>query len=300
VNPAIATDAGKLHMTFNHDPIVPPGTETLTFNNQAISSAIYRDGNGAAEITIVGATPLFARFSTDHKTITITAAPLATAQGGALPSPTGGTAAPATQTRENSASQPYFAVVDASHGGEDRGAALTSQLAEKDITLAFAIRLREELQAHGLNTLLLRNGDTDLSADQRAGMTNAAHPAIYLCVHAASQGHGVNLYTALLPDDTEKHGLFWDWDTAQVSSLARSQFAAAILAKTLEDSKIQVRKLSAPLRPLNNITTAAVAVEIAPPAGGASGLSSVEYQQAMASSIANGVAAAREKMGNIP
>ena len=80
VNPIIATDASKLHMSFDHDPIVPPGTQTLTFNNQAISSAIYEEGNGAAEITIVGASPLFANFSNDRRTITIAAAPAVATQ----------------------------------------------------------------------------------------------------------------------------------------------------------------------------------------------------------------------------
>ena len=91
----------------------------------------------------------------------------------------------------------YFVVVDASHGGDERGAALSDQLAEKDVTLAFGLRLRQQLQAHGLTTLMLREGDTTMSLDQRANMTNAAHPAIYICLHAASQGSGVRLYTAL-------------------------------------------------------------------------------------------------------
>jgi N-acetylmuramoyl-L-alanine amidase len=300
VNPTIATDAGKLHMTFTHDPIVPSGTQTLTFNNPAISSATYQDGNGAAEITIIGATPLFAKFSSDRKTITIAPAPLAAAQTQVSPAPGGATAPSAAQTQGNAAPQPYFAVVDASHGGDDRGAALTGELAEKDVALAFALRLRQELEARGLTTLLLRNGDTSLDLDQRAGITNAAHPAIYLCVHVASQGNGVSLYTAMLPSGTEARGPFLDWDTAQASSLSRSQSAVAILAKGLQNSKIPARKLTASLRPLNNITTAAIALEIAPPASGVPGLNSPEYQQMIASAIATGVAAVRANPGSAP
>ena len=88
-------------------------------------------------------------------------------------------------------------MVDASHGGDERGAALTDQMAEKDVTLAFARLLRQELDSRGLRTLLVRDADTTLTPDRRATMTNAAAPAIYVCVHAASQGTGVRLYTAL-------------------------------------------------------------------------------------------------------
>jgi N-acetylmuramoyl-L-alanine amidase len=306
VNPTIATDASKLHMSFAHDPIVPSGTQTLTFNNQAISSAIYEEGNGAAEITIIGASPLFAKFSDDRKTITIAGAPAVAAQAPAsastpAPEATIG-AVPAAAPRNPGTPSPlvYFAVVDASHGGDDRGAALTSQLDEKDVTLTFGRRLRQELESRGLTTLLLRDGDTSLSLDQRAGMSNAAHPMIYLCVHVTSQGNGVRLYTALLPSSGGTSRAFLDWDTAQAPSLARSQSAVALLAKGLEDSKIPARTMSAPLRPLNNITTAAIAIEISPPASGPAGLGSTEYQQSMASSIATAMSFVRRNLGSAP
>jgi N-acetylmuramoyl-L-alanine amidase len=305
VNPTIATDASKLHMSFVHDPIVPPGTQTLTFNNQAISSAIYEEGNGAAEITILGASPLFAKFSNDRKTITIAAAPAvatqAPAQAPASTPVSEATIAP-TPTVAQQAPSPlvYFAVVDASHGGDDRGAALTSQLDEKDVTLSFGRRLRQELESRGLTALLLRDGDKNLSLDQRASMANAAHPVIYLCLHAASMGNGIHLYTALLPSGGATSRAFLDWDTAQASSMARSQSAVALFAKALDDSKIPVRTMSAPLRPLNNITTAAIAIEISPPASGPAGLGSTEYQQSMASSIATAMSFVRRNLGSAP
>src|SRR5207244_6249500 len=88
--------------------------------------------------------PLLASFSNDGRTITIAPAPqrqpqtsLPTpeqqpASATAIPPPQGGTSPSATN-----ASPPatYFAVVDASHGGEERGAALSDQLSEKDVTL---------------------------------------------------------------------------------------------------------------------------------------------------------------------
>src|SRR6202034_1839245 len=93
----------------------------------------------------------------------------------------------------------YFAVVDASHGGNDRGEALSATLAEKDVTVAFARHLRQELENRGISTLVLRDSDATVSVDDRAFYANTTHAAVYVALHAASNGHGVRLYTALLP-----------------------------------------------------------------------------------------------------
>jgi N-acetylmuramoyl-L-alanine amidase len=190
----------------------------------------------------------------------------------------------------------YFAVVDASHGGDDRGATLSDQLAEKDITLEFARQLRQQLENRGVTTLLLRDVDFNLTLDQRASQTNSIHPAIYICVHAASQGTGVRLYTALIPAGGESHGPFVSWETAQAASVSLSQAAAASMTVELRSKEISVRTLAAPLRPLNSITTAAVALEIASPTGKVSDLSSPDYQQLVASTLAAGIVDARARL----
>jgi len=306
VNPMIATEPGKLRMVFTREPLVPPGSQTLTFDSQAIPSATFQESNGAAEIAVSGPVPLFASFSNDGRTITITPAPQATAHAQApaatpaVPVPAGRPAPQAlpgaTPAAVSSAVQ-YFVVVDPSHGGDERGAALSDQLAEKDVTLAFALRLRQQLQTRGLTTLVLREGDATMSLDQRANMTNAAHPAIYVCLHAASQGSGVRLYTALLPAGAEGRGPFLDWNTAQSGFRAASQTAETSLATELGKRQVAVRSLLAPLRPLNNITAAAVAIEIAPPAGKLADLNSPGYQQLVAESVTAGIEAVRDQLG---
>ncbi len=120
--------------------------------------------------------------------------------------------------------------MDASHGGDERGAALSDRLAEKDVTLAFARRIRQELQAHGFAALLVRDADITLGLDRRASLTNEARPAVYICLHAGSQGPGVRIYTALLPAGGNNHGPFLDWETAQSGFRAVSQTMAASLA----------------------------------------------------------------------
>jgi N-acetylmuramoyl-L-alanine amidase len=288
VNPSIHQDSGQLRLVFEHDPIVAPGSPLLTFGNATIPSARYQAENGTAEISIAGTVPLFASLSNEGRTITVTTTPsaqTAQAQQAAANSTT-----PAVPMRR------YFAVVDASHGGSERGAALNDQIAEKDVTLAFARLLRQELEARGINTLLIRDGDMNMSQDQRASIVNAVHPAIYICLHAASQGNGVRLYTALLPPAEENRGPFVNWNTAQSAFRGVSQTAETSVSAQLQKSQIPVRRLQAALRPLNNIMAAAIAVEVAPQQNDVRDLVSPLYQQAVTSSLATAVIALRANL----
>ena len=297
VNPSISTEPGRLKMTFTHEPLVPPGSQTLTFDSKAIPTATYSENNGAAEVDISGSVPLFASFSNDGKTITVSPAGQAAGQTSpANPAPPGATGAVASAPAASPGPRRYFAVVDASHGGEERGAALSDQIVEKDVTLAFGRRLRSELESRGLTTLLVRDGDFSLTLDQRANLTNSTHPAIYICIHATSQGNGVHLYTAMVPAVGQGRGPFLDWDTAQSAFLAVSQVAEVNLSVEFGRRQIAVRALAAPLRPLNNVIVPAVAVEVAPSADGVSSLLQPAYQQLIAGSIATGIAATRDKL----
>src|SRR5271166_1047056 len=241
VNPSVATEPGKVRLTFNHEPVTAPASPTQ-----------------------------------------ISPAPQSPA-----PAPT-----PSSPPRR------YFAIVDASHGGADRGEALSATIAEKDVTLAFARQLRQELESRGISTLVLRDSDANLSLEDRAFFANTTHAAVYIALHAASSGHGVRLYTAMLPyAATEDDGPFRAWPTAQSSLLPLSQAAATSVAAMLKRIQIPVRTLTAPLRPLNNIVTAAIAVEVAPPASDISTLNSPDYQQLIAGAVANGIAALRSQLG---
>src|SRR5271155_5071377 len=71
VNPSVATEPGKVHMTFNRDPVTAPASATLTFGSKVIPEATYSENNGAAQITVITTIPLIARFSSDGRTITL-------------------------------------------------------------------------------------------------------------------------------------------------------------------------------------------------------------------------------------
>jgi N-acetylmuramoyl-L-alanine amidase len=300
VNPSVATEPGRLNLTFNREPLTAPASPTLTFGSKIIPSATYSESNGAARITVSSTVPLIASFSNDGRTITLAPAQSQTAATIVVAPSTPVPQAPPTTT---SAAVPrrYFAIVDASHGGTDRGEALSSTLAEKDVTVAFARRLRQELENRGIPTLVLRDSDASLSFDERAFFANTTHAAVYVALHAASNGHGVRVYTALLPYNYEDdRGPFRSWATAQQSSSLLSQAAAASVATELKKQQIAVRNLTAPLRPLNNIVTAAIAVEVAPSAADLSQLTSPDYQQLVTSAVANGIAAIRAQLGAAP
>ena len=307
VNPSVASEPGKLHLTFAREPLTAPASPTLTFNSKAIPSATYSESNGAAEITVISTVPLMANFSNDGRTVTLmpaSGAPQITVTNPAAPAASAAQGSPAVSlpAAGPSASAPrrYFAVVDASHGGNDPGEILSYTLVEKDITVAFARRLRQELENRGISTLVLRDSDANLSLDERAFFANSAHAAVYVAFHAASSGHGVRLYTTLLPYGGDDRGPFRSWTTAQSSSVSNSQAAVASVATELKKQQVPVRTLSAPLRPLNNLVTAAIAVEVAPQASDLSQLTSPEYQQLIASAVANGIAAIRDQLGVAP
>jgi N-acetylmuramoyl-L-alanine amidase len=176
----------------------------------------------------------------------------------------------------------------------------SSTLLEKDVTLALARRLRQELENRGISTLMLRESDANLSSDQRAVLANTNHPAIYIALHVASGGHGVRLYTALLPYGSGDNGPFRSWSKAQSSFLPVSQGAAASISAELQKQQASVRTVTAPLRPLNNVTAAAVAIEVAPAGSDLAQLTSADYQQLIASAVATAIAATRDTLGATP
>ena len=308
VNPRIATEPGKVQLLFTREPLMPPGSTTLTFDSKSIPSATYQESNGAAEIIVNTRVPLLASFTDNGRTITLSpatpektsevslpATPPQVSEGMLAPQPSEQNI-PAIPTVQPTS---FFVVVDASHGGEEHGATLTEQILEKDVTLAFARRLRQEFEAKGLRTLVLRDGDNALSVEQRASLANQTHPKIYVSVHASSFGKGARIYTSWLPPaNGQNSGPFLNWDTAQSGFLVLSQSVAAGAVKELQNTRIQARQLSAPLRPLNNIAAAAVAVEIAPSGPDLTTVNSAEYQTSVAKALVDTVVSMRTQLEN--
>jgi N-acetylmuramoyl-L-alanine amidase len=325
VNPMIATEPGKLRMVFKRDPIVSPGSQSISFDNNIITHATYSESNGDAELDVTANQPLLASFSSDRKTITIAAVQPASktpnivgaGDGTGLQNPAQSSSAPPSSAQSSSAqssstqsSEPVaasppaiirpLAVVDPAHGGDERGAALTDTLAEKDVTLGFARLLRHELELRGFAVTLLRDADTSLTLDQRANAANVAHPAIYISLHAVSQGNGAGVYTVLLPVEGPGSGIFHPWNAAQAPALPLSREVATAIVAQMQKKELPVHASSASLRPLNNVLSPAVAVELAPGENGIGDLTSASYQQRAASAIADALASVRDRLERQP
>jgi len=314
VNPTISTEPGKLRMIFKRDPVVSPGSQSISFDNKIITHASYSESNGDAELDVAANQPLMASFSSDRKTITISTVTLSTDKVSSVQStpatpsaaragpqnPTQATPAAANIAPANTSAHRVLAVVDPAHGGEERGAALTDTLAEKDVTLGFARLLRHELEIRGFAVTMLRDADTTSSLDQRAAAANAAAAGIYISLHAVSQGSGARVYTALLPVEGPSQGLFHPWNAAQAPALPVSRIVSAAIVAEMQRKEFPVRASSASLRPLNNVLMPAVAVELAPGADGVANLTSANYQQWAAAAIADAVVSVRDRLAVQP
>ena len=298
VNPAISTETGKLRMLFKRDPILSPGSQSISFDNKVITHASYSENNGDAELDVAASEPLMASVSSDRRTIVVSAVQPATAPAIATPQNPGQAAPPANLAP--GASSRVLAIVDPAHGGDERGAALTETLPEKDVTLGLARLLRHELEIRGFAVTLLRDGDTTSTPDQRAATANVAHAGIYISLHAVSQGSGARVYTALLPVEGTSKGVFHAWNAAQAAALPVSRIVSAAIAAELQKKEFPVQASSASLRPLNHVFMPAVAVELAPGADGIADLTSANYQQRAASAIADAVLSVRDRLGVQP
>jgi len=298
VNPAISTETGKLRMLFKRDPILSPGSQSISFDNKVITHASYSENNGDAELDVAASEPLMASVSSDRRTIVVSAVQPATAPAIAAPQNPGQAAPPANLAP--GASSRVLAIVDPAHGGDERGAALTETLPEKDVTLGLARLLRHELEIRGFAVTLLRDGDTTSTPDQRAATANVAHAGIYISLHAVSQGSGARVYTALLPVEGTSKGVFHAWNAAQAAALPVSRIVSAAIAAEMQKKEFPVQASSASLRPLNHVFMPAVAVELAPGADGIADLTSANYQQRAASAIADAVLSVRDRLGVQP
>jgi N-acetylmuramoyl-L-alanine amidase len=301
VNPTIATEPGFVRLIFKRSAVVSSGPDTVTFDDPLITGAFFSEHDGIAQLDITGKSALMANFADGGKTIIITGAPAPVVAAPPPPPPT----APAPVVTQEApkprvpAPPRFLVLIDPAHGGDDIGAAISPTLPEKDVVLVLARRVQHQLAAKGIASSLLRTGDATFSIEQRAIVSNALRPALYLSIHAANTGKGVHVFTSLLPDATVSAGGFLPWDTAQASFLDLSGVVAGSVSAELENRKLPNTTLAAPLRPMNNIAAPAFAIELAPSESDVNSIANPAYQDQVAQSIAAGIAAVRSKLPEV-
>lgn len=79
-------------------------------------------------------------------------------------------------------------VIDAGHGGRDPGAtSLSGQVTEKDLTLALARELRDDLVSRGrVRVAMTRDDDRYLSLEERAAVARRLDAAMFISLHMDS------------------------------------------------------------------------------------------------------------------
>lgn len=314
VNPSILIEKGRVHLVFRREPVVSNGADNVAYSDPFLRGTSFTEIPGGAEFIASILQPGTVSIGDGGRTVTITpvAPPPAAAPVPARIAPAA--ALPAASPAASSATSPGvsapaqahppaprlrpFVILDAAHGGSEGGSVLSPTLLEKTVNLALARRLQKELEARGIPVVLTRVADNPLTWDQRAVSANTSHASLYVALHSAGSGHGVRVYTAMVaaPGSGQTKRSFLPWELAQSPYLQQSGTAAAALAAQCASDGLPARRSTAPLRPLNSVTLAAIAVEIAPLGTSPDELATTEYQQKIAASLATGIATLRGKL----
>jgi len=74
-------------------------------------------------------------------------------------------------------------VIDAGHGGHDRGGIAGQRVDEKTMNLDVALRLRSVLQSYGYRVVMTRDSDVFIPLGTRVAIANSYRDAIFVCIH---------------------------------------------------------------------------------------------------------------------
>ncbi len=74
-------------------------------------------------------------------------------------------------------------VIDAGHGGFDRGGIAGQRVDEKTMNLDVAQRLKAILQASGYRVVMTRDSDVFIPLGTRVAIANSYRDAIFVCIH---------------------------------------------------------------------------------------------------------------------
>ena len=89
-------------------------------------------------------------------------------------------------------------VIDAGHGGFDRGGVPRQSIGEKALTLDTAQRLRTVLQSAGYRVIMTRNSDVFVPLGQRTAIANSYRGATFVSIHfnsaSRSGANGIETY----------------------------------------------------------------------------------------------------------
>ena len=169
-------------------------------------------------------------------------------------------------------------VIDAGHGGHDRGGVPGVRYAEKTYALDVARRLSSRLRSEGFRTVMTRSGDYFVSLSGRCAIANRQSNAVFVSVH-------FNAAPRRSADGIETY-----YYGRSASSLAASVHKRVVSAAGTENRGVRRRSFYV----LRNTRCPAILVEggfLSNPAEGARIARSATHRQRLADAIASGIIA---------
>lgn len=108
--------------------------------------------------------------------------------------------------------------LDPGHGGTDEGCARAG-VREKDLNLAIALLVRDQLKEQGYRVIMSRETDTYIAKEARVAEANRSEADIYISIHqnATEEGAGVNGMEVWYTDDGGRS------DSKRLAQLIRQQ-----------------------------------------------------------------------------
>lgn len=96
----------------------------------------------------------------------------------------------------------FLVVLDPGHGGKDPGA-MVGDVMEKDITLAVALLVQEQLEGEGISVIMTREEDVYPNLTERADLANQEEADLYISIHVNALENNdsyAGIYTFYHPD----------------------------------------------------------------------------------------------------
>lgn len=168
-------------------------------------------------------------------------------------------------------------VIDAGHGGHDRGGGPGQRVPEKPYTLDIAQRLDRTLRSAGYKTVMTRNGDYFVTLSGRTAISNRLNNVVFVSVHLNSgQREGAN-------------GIETYYYSSRSRSLADAIHQRVLRAAGTEDRHVRQRGFYV----LRNTKAPAVLCELGFLTNGAESrkILSSSYRQKLAEAVAAGIRA---------
>lgn len=179
----VAVDGARIELTLGL-PFARVGTQATPLP----AGPLVRDNEVYLPLSVV--TDLVPRYATgvswDSANAALVRQRAVVERAGAVPRPSAPVATAPTRPPATPRARPLV-VVDAGHGGRDRGMSgptgSSRKVFEADITLAIAKKLRLALEQRGVDVVMTRTRDTLIALADRGRLANEKDAALFLSIH---------------------------------------------------------------------------------------------------------------------